>query len=91
MILLIGFAEILALVLHLCRASYVCVHGLFYVVPVCPPINGEVRLCVCYHCNFSGQYIDHALQCNVSPIMDFVRHTASMPDEARDGRNVALK
>ena len=32
------------------------------------------------------------IQCNVSPIMGFVRHTTihCMPDEARDGRNVAL-
>ena len=34
-------------------------------------------------------------QCNVSPITGFVRHTKlkqkfCMPDEARDGRNVAL-
>ena len=29
--------------------------------------------------------------CNVSPITGFVRHTACMPDEAHDGRNVALK
>ena len=32
-----------------------------------------------------------SLQCNVSPITGFVRHTACMPDEACDGRNVALK
>ena len=32
------------------------------------------------------------IQCNVSPITGFVRHTKlfCMPDEARDGRNVAL-
>ena len=36
------------------------------------------------------------IQCNVSPIMGFVRHTKlkltqfCMPDEARDGQNVAL-
>ena len=41
-----------------------------------------------------------SLECSVSPITGFVRHTAvcltkpvigCMPDEARDGRNVALK
>ena len=41
-----------------------------------------------------------SLQCNVSPITGFVRHTANvqyivavccMPDKARDGRNVVLK
>ena len=33
------------------------------------------------------------IQCHVSPIMGFIRHTKytfCMPDEARDGRNVAL-